>query len=90
LVTIRRDATVDTGWTAQAHWPKVNGIAVDGDSLYVTLYTSPTGRIAHRSRLPDDLAVGPETRPTSRPPPATWSASTRGCTPPAPSTPASP
>lgn len=65
VVKIRRDGTVDAGWTAQAHLPAVNGIAAEGDSLYVTLYYSPTGRIMRvpladpaRASVAADLAAG--------------------------------
>jgi sugar lactone lactonase YvrE len=65
VVKVRRDGAVDTAWTAQAHLPAVNGIAVDGDSLYVTLYYSSTGRIMRvplaapaRAVVAVDLALG--------------------------------
>jgi len=45
VVRVRPDATVDAGWTAQARSFGADGIIVVGNSAYVTLLTSPTGRI---------------------------------------------
>ncbi|MGF6886403.1 virginiamycin B lyase [Nocardia sp. GAS34] len=72
VVRVRRDATIDTAWTAQTKVFGVNGLAVDGDSVYTTVYLTGQGRIlripiAAPSRsypvaglgLADDLAVGP-------------------------------
>ncbi|WP_405493886.1 SMP-30/gluconolactonase/LRE family protein [Nocardia sp. NBC_00511] len=48
---IRRDGTVDTDWTTRAEQalaaqgPGADGIVAVGDTLYVTLLESPTGRI---------------------------------------------
>ncbi|MFB7723626.1 SMP-30/gluconolactonase/LRE family protein [Nocardia sp. NPDC056100] len=45
VIRVRRDGTVDTDWTAQATLFGVNGLAIQGDSLYTTVYLAPDGRI---------------------------------------------
>ncbi|MFX0574011.1 SMP-30/gluconolactonase/LRE family protein [Nocardia nepalensis] len=65
VVRIRPDGSVDTEWSNLARHFGADGILVDGDALYVTLYLSPNGRIL-RIPLDDpshatvvaDLAVG--------------------------------
>jgi virginiamycin B lyase len=72
VIRVRRDATIDPAWTAQTKVFGVNGLAVEGDSVYTTVYLTGHGRvlripIAAPSRrysvadlgLADDLAVGP-------------------------------
>ncbi|WP_146161297.1 SMP-30/gluconolactonase/LRE family protein [Nocardia sp. MDA0666] len=72
VVRVRPDATIDTDWTAQARMSGLNGLVVQGGSLYTTLYLSARGQVL---RIPidaparpttvadlsmsDDLAVGP-------------------------------
>ncbi|BEK89637.1 SMP-30/gluconolactonase/LRE family protein [Nocardia seriolae] len=73
VVRVRPDATIDTDWTAQAKLFGLNGIAVVGDSVYVTVYLSADGQVvripinaparrttAARLGLADELAVGPD------------------------------
>ncbi|MFI7671349.1 SMP-30/gluconolactonase/LRE family protein [Nocardia sp. NPDC049526] len=70
VVRIRPDGSVDTEWSNRAEYFGADGILVDGDALYVTLYLSPTGRIL-RIPLDDpshatvvaDLAAGPGAPP---------------------------
>jgi hypothetical protein len=45
VVRVRPDGSIDTGWTARAADYGVNGIVVDGDSVYATEYFSADGRI---------------------------------------------
>ncbi|MEV6067337.1 hypothetical protein AB0L82_12350 [Nocardia sp. NPDC052001] len=45
VIRVRPDATIDTDWTAQATLFGVNGLAIQGDSLYTTVYLTPRGRI---------------------------------------------
>ncbi|WP_405495340.1 hypothetical protein [Nocardia sp. NBC_00511] len=73
VVRVRPDATIDADWTAQASRFGLNGIAVEGDSVYATVYLSPHGQIVRipidapdqsatvaNLSLSDDLAVGPD------------------------------
>ncbi|MFI6362718.1 SMP-30/gluconolactonase/LRE family protein [Nocardia sp. NPDC050630] len=70
VVRIRPDGHIDTEWSNQAKHFGADGILVDGDALYVTLYLSPNGRIL-RIPLDDpshatvvaDLAAGPGAPP---------------------------
>ncbi|AYF76909.1 hypothetical protein D7D52_27370 [Nocardia yunnanensis] len=72
VVRVRPDCSLDTAWSDQAQTFGVNGLTVQGDSVYTTVYLTPQGRllripIADPSRrstvadtvLADDLAVGP-------------------------------
>ncbi|MEC3956193.1 hypothetical protein VMT65_24360 [Nocardia sp. CDC153] len=72
VVRVRPDGTVDTEWTAQTGQFGVNGLAVQGDSVYTTVYLTPQGRLLRipidqpaRSStvidtlLADDLTSGP-------------------------------
>ncbi|MGV9834874.1 SMP-30/gluconolactonase/LRE family protein [Nocardia niigatensis] len=72
VVRIRPDGTVDAEWTAQTKAFGVNGIAVQGDSIYTTVYLTPRGRLVRipisdpsgqstttDTPLADDLAAGP-------------------------------
>ncbi|WP_306356025.1 MULTISPECIES: SMP-30/gluconolactonase/LRE family protein [unclassified Nocardia] len=76
VVRIRPDGTVDTEWTERA--PKtvsadglaVNGIAVHGNSVYVTIMSSPAARVLRvplddpgRPSVAADLAAAPFTAP---------------------------
>ncbi|NKY89038.1 SMP-30/gluconolactonase/LRE family protein [Nocardia veterana] len=45
VVRVRRDGSIDPEWTGGATADGANGIAYHGDSIYVTLYRSATGRI---------------------------------------------
>ncbi|WP_063825033.1 SMP-30/gluconolactonase/LRE family protein [Nocardia pseudovaccinii] len=51
VVRIRPDGSVDTEWSDRTKYFGADGILVDGDTLYVTLYLSPNGRIL---RIPLD------------------------------------
>ncbi|WP_146165306.1 MULTISPECIES: SMP-30/gluconolactonase/LRE family protein [Nocardia] len=51
VVKVRPGGSVDADWTARAAESGVNGIVLQGDSLYATLYQSLDGRIV---RLPVD------------------------------------
>ncbi len=70
VVRIRPDGRVDAEWSDRARHFGADGILVDGDALYVTLYLSPNGRIL-RIPLDDpshatvvaDLAAGPGAPP---------------------------
>ncbi|ONM49378.1 hypothetical protein B0T44_22440 [Nocardia donostiensis] len=67
IMRIRPDGTVDTEWTSAAPQDAgLNGIAVHDDALYVTLLTSPTGRVLRvpiadpaQSTVVADLSPGP-------------------------------
>ncbi|MET9486894.1 hypothetical protein [Nocardia sp. NPDC006630] len=72
VVRVRTDGTIDADWTAQAKTFGVNGVTVDGDAVYTTVYLSPQGRIlripidapsaqstAADLALADDLTTGP-------------------------------
>ncbi|WP_327139564.1 SMP-30/gluconolactonase/LRE family protein [Nocardia sp. NBC_01327] len=58
VVRVRTDGTIDADWTAQAKTFGVNGVAVDGDAVYTTVYLSPQGRIL---RIPIDAPAGQST-----------------------------
>ncbi|MGV9678493.1 SMP-30/gluconolactonase/LRE family protein [Nocardia sp. NPDC003482] len=58
VVRIRPDATIDTDWTAQARMSGLNGLAVQGNSVYTTAYLTPHGQIL---RLPIDAPAHPST-----------------------------
>lgn len=71
VLRVRPDAEIDTEWSGQARMFGVNGLAVQGDSVYTTVYLTPQGRIVRipiadpaRQRttvempLADDLAAG--------------------------------
>ncbi|MVU77361.1 hypothetical protein GPX89_08885 [Nocardia sp. ET3-3] len=73
VVRVRPDGTVDTQWSAQAELFGVNGLAVQGDSVYTTVYLTPQGKLlripiaapARRTTvmdtlLADDLTPGPD------------------------------
>ncbi|WP_433196316.1 SMP-30/gluconolactonase/LRE family protein [Nocardia sp. CA-107356] len=70
VVRIRPDGRIDTEWSDRAQHFGADGILVDGDALYVTLYLSPNGRIlriplddpSHASVVAD-LAAGPGAPP---------------------------
>lgn len=51
VVKVRPGGSVDADWTARAAASGVNGIVLQGDSLYATLYQSIDGRIV---RIPVD------------------------------------
>lgn len=51
VVRVRADGSIDADWSRQAVVAGANGIAVQGDSVYVTEYQSLTGRIV---RIPID------------------------------------
>lgn len=72
VVRIRPDAAIDTDWTRQASRFGLNGLVVQGDSVYATVYLGareqvlriPIGAPARPAAvadlsLPDDLALGP-------------------------------
>ncbi|GAB0102263.1 hypothetical protein JMUB6875_12300 [Nocardia sp. JMUB6875] len=45
IIRIRPDGSVDREWSSLARNFGADGLASDGDALYVTLYLSPTGRV---------------------------------------------
>ncbi len=51
VIRVRPDGSIDPEWSAPAAVSGPNGIVVHGDSIFVTLYRSPTGRIV---RIPID------------------------------------
>ncbi len=51
VIRVRPDGSIDREWSARAAVPGPNGIVVQGDSVYVTLYRSPDGQIV---RIPID------------------------------------
>ncbi|WP_040686313.1 SMP-30/gluconolactonase/LRE family protein [Nocardia vinacea] len=70
VVRIRPDGGVDTEWSNRAKHFGADGIVVDGDALYVTLYLSPSGRILRiplddpsHATVAADLAAGPGAPP---------------------------
>ncbi|WP_433681301.1 SMP-30/gluconolactonase/LRE family protein [Nocardia sp. CA-119907] len=70
VVRIRPDGRIDTEWSSRAKHFGADGILIDGNALYVTLYLSPNGRIlriplddpAHATVVAD-LAAGPGAPP---------------------------
>ncbi|OJF84316.1 hypothetical protein NS14008_14720 [Nocardia seriolae] len=76
VVRIHRDGTIDTDWTERARTalaaqgPGADGIVVAGNTLYVTLLESPTGRVVAlpiddpgRASVAVDLAAAPLSTP---------------------------
>ncbi len=51
VVRVRADGSIDSGWSDRTALTGANGIAVQDNSVYVTLYQSATGRIV---RIPID------------------------------------
>ncbi|MEV5651904.1 hypothetical protein AB0L57_26975 [Nocardia sp. NPDC052254] len=51
VVRVRADGSIDADWSGHTALPGVNGIVVQGDSVYTTLFASATGRIV---RIPID------------------------------------
>ncbi|MET8872428.1 SMP-30/gluconolactonase/LRE family protein [Nocardia sp. NPDC004604] len=70
VIRIRPDGSLDTEWSDRAKHFGADGILVDGNALYVTLYLSPNGRIlriplddpAHATVVAE-LAAGPGAPP---------------------------
>ena len=58
VVRARADGAIDAEWSGRAAVAGANGIAVQGNSVYVTLYQSATGRIV---RIPIDAPSVRET-----------------------------
>ncbi len=65
VIRIRPDGAIDTQWSAQARIPGLDGLAINGDSVYATQIFSPTGRIYRipiatpaRSQVVADLGSG--------------------------------
>ncbi|MFF0454841.1 SMP-30/gluconolactonase/LRE family protein [Nocardia africana] len=58
VVRVRPDAGIDTDWTEQAEMFGLNGLVVQGDSIYTTLYLSARGQVL---RIPIDAPARPAT-----------------------------